>query len=82
MTHSYHPDMHEFGLSDSCERCAFQSQHPVETLDDRMIHSLIGRIENNLPPRSDAERLAMEMILQEERSLVAKFRMARIGAPL
>lgn len=31
--HSPHPDSHEFGLADDCERCAEHAEHPERGLD-------------------------------------------------
>lgn len=42
-SHEYHPDSHEHGLADGCARCREHSEHPFETLDDRMLLALYER---------------------------------------
>jgi hypothetical protein len=38
-SHTYHPDTHEFGLADDCDRCAEHATRPHE-LDDQNLAAL------------------------------------------
>lgn len=58
-THSFHPDGHQYGLSDECERCAEHAKDPFRGLDDRMLRNLLTRVEKDLPARSTNEWEAM-----------------------
>lgn len=61
-THVPHPDTHEHGLADDCERCAELAQHPLE-LDNanfqaawlRMLSTSFNTGEPRQPARSGNE---------------------------
>jgi hypothetical protein len=63
-SHSYHPDVHEFGLQPDCERCWQLAERPLQTLDDRMLASLRDRVQNGLQARTQAERWAMTRLME------------------
>lgn len=65
--HSYHPDTHTHGLQDDCERCDEHAEHPEASLDRMNLALLRDRIEHDLPPRSNNERLAMEHLREGAR---------------
>jgi hypothetical protein len=58
-THTFHPDTHRYGLVDGCPRCAEHAAHPASSLDDENLATLRERAVKGLPPRSDAEAVAM-----------------------
>lgn len=64
--HSFHPDMHEHGLADGCERCAEHAADPVRGLDDLNLIALVERTQAWMReaefPRSDTERDAMRIM--------------------
>jgi hypothetical protein len=39
--HSIHPDTHEHGLADDCERCAEHAQHPIQSLDQENLRRIM-----------------------------------------
>ena len=61
-SHTLHPDTHTDGLADGCPRCDQHAVHPLESLDETNITALKLRVLDNLPPRSDNERLAMRKV--------------------
>ena len=58
-SHSIHPDSHEFGLADDCERCDEHAAHPFDSLDDDNLRVLIERVRNKQASRSKNEDNAM-----------------------
>mgnify|MGYP001571143581 CR=1 FL=1 len=66
--HSYHPDIHAYGLADNCERCEQHAEHPLDTLDDSMLTDLILRVRRDNYPRSNNEAAAMNSIRQFQRN--------------
>lgn len=58
-THTLHPDTHEHGLADSCERCAEHAEHPLASLDIENQRNLLQRINMEWAPRSENEARAM-----------------------
>lgn len=77
MTHAFHGrdwDMHIDGLADGCSRCRFQSEHPMETLDERMITALMERLESGLKGRSANEKRAMAGVWEAEHEAGAWYR--------
>ena len=60
--HTFHPDSHEHGLADGCPRCEEHAAHPFESLDQRNLRVLIARERDGLPPRSENEARAMEIV--------------------
>ena len=61
-THSYHPDTHENGLADNCERCLEHAQEPFDNLDDENLTNLIIRVQRDDLPRSSNEMTAMNRV--------------------
>lgn len=57
--HNYHPNSHEFGLADDCERCRQHAVDPFAGLDDTNLINLILRVEDGLQARSTNESIAM-----------------------
>jgi hypothetical protein len=78
--HSYHPDTHEHGLADGCERCAELAADPFAGLDDENLRLLAGRavlwMRDEVYPRSQNEALALRAV---ERALTAARRLERAG---
>lgn len=62
VSHTLHPDSHEFGLADSCERCLQHAVAPVISLDDENLTTLIWRVIEGKPSRSLNERIAMDYV--------------------
>jgi len=60
MIHTYHEDVHEYGLADGCPRCRQQAERPLETLDDTMLRALFDRLASGQVARSLNEGLAMD----------------------
>src|SRR3989337_915723 len=65
--HTLHPDSHEYGLADDCPRCAEHARDPGQGLDDRNLSSIIQRVEEDLPPRSRNEAVAMAYVRNVQR---------------
>lgn len=71
MSHSPHPDIHEYGLADDCESCADLAKRPWSLLDERAFRDLMERMLSNrfdgygerCHPRSTTEALAMASVL-------------------
>jgi len=61
-THTEHPDSHQYGLADDCPRCAEHAKDPGLGLDNANLSKLIQRVEEDLPPRSHNEAIAMAYI--------------------
>jgi hypothetical protein len=55
-------DIHDTGLLDECPRCLHHANFPFSELDKRMVDNLLTRIQDNLPPRSDTEGIAMAKV--------------------
>jgi hypothetical protein len=53
VTHKPHPDVHDAGLDDTCERCLELAIDPLRLLDNAMLRRLFA---GDL--RSDGDRLA------------------------
>lgn len=62
VSHSVHPDSHEFGLADNCPRCAQHALLPTISLDDENLTALIWRVIEGKPSRSTNERHAMTCV--------------------
>lgn len=62
VSHTLHPDSHEHGLSDDCERCAQLARYPGESLDNENLTMLLLRVLEGRPARSGNERLAMDEV--------------------
>lgn len=62
VSHTYHPDSHEFGLSDECARCYQLADTPFQSLDDDNLLALYERVVEKLPGRSRNERTAMTTV--------------------
>lgn len=60
--HTYHPDTHEHGLADDCERCEEHAEHPILTLDSENLHELVRRVVAGEEGRSRNEREAMSRV--------------------
>ena len=59
-THRPHPDSHDFGLADDCERCAEHAANPTATLDGANLRKLVFRATDpSLPARSENEATAI-----------------------
>ncbi len=58
-SHTQHGSIHEEGLADNCPRCDEHAARPFDGLDDGNMENLIAMVVNDLPSRSDNERLAM-----------------------
>lgn len=72
VSHSIHPDSHEFGLVDDCPRCQQHAVTPVLSLDDENLTALTWRVIEGKPARSHVEGLAMfsvEAIIRGYRKL-------------
>lgn len=61
-THSRHPDIHNFGLADGCERCLELALNPFNGLDENALTDLAARVAGDSEPRSDAEAMAMRPV--------------------
>lgn len=59
MTHTPHPDVHQYGLADDCPRCAEHAEHPLDSLDRECQRDLLERLNYDWQPRSETEALAM-----------------------
>ena len=44
MTHSYHPDTHEFGLADGCPKCYDYATRTLHSLDTPNLRSLLDAL--------------------------------------
>lgn len=62
VSHTLHPDSHEFGLADDCPRCAQHALLPTISLDDENLTALIWRVIEGKPSRSLNERIAMDYV--------------------
>jgi len=60
MIHTLHPDVHEYGLADSCPRCRQHAEHPLDSMDDTMLRALFDRLASGQIARSLNEGLAMD----------------------
>ena len=69
--HSPHPNTHDNGLADDCERCAEHAEHPFLSLDDDNLRALIERTQAWMRDeefsRSENELMAMRVV---ERALI------------
>lgn len=67
-THTYHPDIHDNGLADDCDRCAEHAADPFRGLDDSNLRDLYVRtaawMRDDALPRSDNEAKAMRVMEQ------------------
>lgn len=65
-THNLHPDTHEYGLADGCERCAEIAADPFVGFDDNNLAALVERtrqwINDREFPRSENEKIAMRLM--------------------
>jgi hypothetical protein len=71
-THTVHPDVHEHGLADGCDRCGEHAQNPLTSLDEGTLRALLQRVVNRDGYRSENERVAilnMTRALQQAASL-------------
>jgi hypothetical protein len=81
--HTIHPDTHEFGLADDCERCREHAIEPFVGLDDTNLINLIRRVEVGDPARSTTESIAMGKVrdaLYLAKRVLALRSLADIGA--
>lgn len=62
VTHTIHPDSHEFGLADGCERCDQHAESPLQSLDDDNLLAIYDRVARKLDARSGNERAAMNVV--------------------
>ena len=69
MIHTLHPDTHEFGLADDCERCAQHAEHPFDSLDNDNLRRLYYRVVEEQEPRSETEATAMTAVQTFRRQL-------------
>lgn len=53
MTHKPHPDVHDAGLDDTCERCLELAIDPLRLLDNAMLRRLLA-----YDIRSEGDRIA------------------------
>jgi hypothetical protein len=60
--HSRHPDTHEHGLADGCDRCAEHALRPFDGLDARNLAALYRRVRDDEQARSLNEARAMDAI--------------------
>jgi len=67
-SHSLHPDTHEAGLADSCDRCREHAEEPLLGLDETNLTNLVARLvrREDYPdtPRSLNEALALDNLRQ------------------
>ena len=59
MTHSYHPDTHEYGLVMGCERCEQHAKHPEVSLDTENILRLLTE-----EPKSALDEVAAARLIE------------------
>ena len=64
--HTQHPDTHDNGLADDCERCAEHAADPFHGLDDANLSALVVRTQAWMRdeefPRSNNETVAMRVV--------------------
>lgn len=62
MSHTFHAEIHEFGLADGCPDCEEAGLNPLAFLDEEILRDLVARVAAETPPRSNAERSALAEI--------------------
>jgi len=61
-SHTLHDDVHERGLADGCPRCREHAEHPLQSLDNRMLRALFDRLASGQVARSLNEGLALDAL--------------------